>query len=377
MKVIVQIPCFNEEHSLPQVVADIPRVIDGVDRDEILIIDDGSSDRTVEVARQIGVEHVVCHRRNKGLASSFQSGVERCLALGADIIVNTDGDNQYAGADIPRLIAPILAGRAEIVIGDREPATLPHFSPLKRRLQAFGSFVVRQLSGTDVPDAVSGFRAISREAALNLNIVSGFSYTIEMVIQAGRKRMAIASVPVRTNPKTRESRLFKSVPSFLRRSASTMLRMYAMYQPLRAFFYIGLALSVAGAVPILRFVYYYYVLDQGGGKLQSLVLGGVLVVMGLTTFLFGLLADLVSFNRQLIEMTLEKVRRLELAQGGATVAGTAADGDVGALLARVERLTEDDLPLGEYDVAGSQAAAPPTEEGRGSEGRGPKTSASG
>ncbi|MGF1608459.1 MAG: glycosyltransferase family 2 protein [Kiloniellales bacterium] len=352
MKVIVQIPCFNEEDTLPQVVAEIPRVIEGVERVEILVIDDGSSDRTVEVAREIGVEHVVRHRRNNGLARSFRTGIERCLALGADIIVNTDGDNQYAGADIPRLIAPILAGEADIVVGDREPAKLPHFSPLKRRLQALGSFVVRQLSGTDVPDAVSGFRAISREAALNLNIISSFSYTIEMLIQAGRKRMAIASVPIRAHPVDRRSRLFKSLPGFLRRSGSTMLRMYSMYQPLRAFFYIGLTLTAAGSLPILRFLYFYTFVGQGEGKLQSLVLGGVLVVIGLTTFLIGLLADLVSFNRQLIEMTLEKVRRIELAQSG------AAAGDINALKARVERLAADGFPEGERATARPEAAGP-------------------
>jgi glycosyltransferase involved in cell wall biosynthesis len=315
LKVIVQIPCFNEELSLPLVVASIPRAIAGVERVEILVVDDGSTDRTVDVAHSLGVDHVVQHRRNRGLAYAFQTGIERCLVLGADIIVNTDGDNQYAGADIPRLIAPILAGEADIVVGDRAPASLPRFSPLKRRLQSLGSFVVRQLSGTDVPDAVSGFRAISRNAALDLNIVSRFSYTIEMLIQAGRKRMAIASVPVRTNSETRKSRLFKSIPSFLWRSVSTMLRMYSMYQPLRAFFYIGIILTAVGSVPILRFLYYYYIVDQGEGKIQSLVIGGILVMIGLTTFLIGLLADLVSFNRRLLEMTLQKVRRLELALG--------------------------------------------------------------
>jgi glycosyltransferase involved in cell wall biosynthesis len=327
VKVIVQIPCFNEEVTLPLVVAGIPRVIPGVERVEILVIDDGSTDRTADVARRLGVDHIVRHRCNKGLAYAFQTGMERCLALGADIIVNTDGDNQYAGADIPGLIAPIIAGEADIVIGDRAPASLPRFSPLKRRLQSLGSFVVRQLSATDVPDAVSGFRAISRAAALDLNIVSRFSYTIEMLIQAGRKRMAIASMPVRTNPETRQSRLFKSIPNFLRRSVGTMVRMYSMYQPLRAFFYIGLVLSIAGSLPILRFLYLYYIVGEGDGKIQSLVIGGVLMVIGLTTFLIGLLADLVSFNRRLIEMTLEKVRRLELALGSNPQAHRAMEAD--------------------------------------------------
>jgi glycosyltransferase involved in cell wall biosynthesis len=312
MKLIVQIPCFNEELTLPQTIVDIPRSIEGVDRVEILVIDDGSRDRTVEVARAYGADHIVRHKTNKGLAASFRTGLDRCLALGADIIVNTDGDNQYAGADIPLLIAPILRGEAEIVVGDRQTSSLRHFSPAKRLLQMFGSWIMRRLSRTDIPDAVSGFRAISREAALNINIVSGFSYTTEMLIQTGQKRMAIASVPVGTNPKTRESRLFRSIPSFVRKSAATMLRMYSMYQPLKAFFYIGLALILIGTFPIARFLY-DYVIGQGEGKIQSLVLGGAFLVIGLTTFLIGLLADLISFNRQLLEMTLEKVRRLELA----------------------------------------------------------------
>lgn len=333
MKVIVQIPCYNEEATLPQTVADIPRRIDGMDRVEVLIIDDGSSDRTVEVARDVGVDHIVRHKTNRGLAASFRTGLDRCLELGADVIVNTDGDNQYAGSDIPRLIAPIIEGRADIVVGDRQTAKLAHFSPAKKLLQALGSFAVRQLSGTTIPDAVSGFRAISREAALKLNIVSSFSYTIEMLIQAGRKRMAVTSVPVGTNAKTRDSRLFRSIPQFLSRSLGTMLRIYSMYQPLRTFFYIGLFLTAAGALPILRFLYFYLV-DGGSGHIQSLVLGGVLVIIGLTTFLIGLLADLVSFNRQLVETVLEKVRKLELSEdslAGARRRGTHPTEQLAAL----------------------------------------------
>jgi glycosyltransferase involved in cell wall biosynthesis len=311
MKLIVQIPCFNEEGTLPQTVADIPRRIDGIAAVEILVIDDGSTDRTVEVARAVGVDHVVRHHANRGLARSFRTGLDACLRLGADVIVNTDGDNQYAGADIPRLIRPILEGRADIVIGDRQPGRIAHFSPLKRRLQALGSWVVRQLSATNVPDAVSGFRAISREAALQLNILSGFSYTIEMLIQAGRRRMAIASVPVKTNPVERPSRLFKSIPRFISLSVATMLRAFSMYKPLRVFFLIGLVLSVAGAVPVLRFLY-FWMLGDGVGHIQSLILGGVLLVIGFMAFLIGLVADLISFNRQLLELVLEKLRRLEL-----------------------------------------------------------------
>ena len=313
MKLIVQIPCYNEEATLRQTVADIPRVIDGVDAVEILIIDDGSSDRTVPLALQIGVDHIIQHKNNKGLARAFRTGIETCLSLGADIIVNTDGDNQYAGQDIPKLIRPILDGTADIVVGDRQTHAVAHFSPFKKRLQNFGSAAVRLLSGTQVPDTVSGFRALSREAAMQINIVSPFSYTIEMLIQAGRKNMAIAAVPIATNAPTRESRLFKSIPDFVQRSVSTMLRMYSMYQPLKTFMLIGGALSLVGLLPITRFLY-FYILDGGQGHVQSLVLGGVMLMIGLTTFLIGLIADLIGFNRQLIEMTLEKVRRLELTQ---------------------------------------------------------------
>jgi glycosyltransferase involved in cell wall biosynthesis len=211
MKLIVQIPCFNEEATLPETVRDIPRAIEGVDEVEILVIDDGSTDRTVEVARELGVDHIVRHRNNKGLARTFRTGLDAAFRLGADIIVNTDGDNQYCGADIPALVRPIVEGRADIVVGDRQTDRIADFSPVKRRLQRLGSSSVRRLSGLDIPDAVSGFRAISREAALRLNIVSPFSYTTEMLIQAGKKHMAVASVPVRTNPKTRESRLFRSI----------------------------------------------------------------------------------------------------------------------------------------------------------------------
>lgn len=322
IKVIVQIPCFNEEATLPQTVADIPRRIEGVDRVEILVIDDGSSDRTVAIAEALGVDHIVRHKINKGLAASFRTGLDRCLSLGADIIVNTDGDNQYAGADIPRLIAPILDGKADIVVGDRQTSQTAHFSTAKKLLQLIGSWVVRKLSGTDIPDAVSGFRAISRDAALNLNIVSAFSYTTEMLIQSGRKRMAIASVPVGTNPKTRESRLFRSIPSFVRKSATTMLRIYSMYQPLKTFFYLGMAMILTGSIPVARFLI-AYLQGEGAGKIQSLILGGALLVIGLTTFLIGLLADLINFNRQLLEITLEKVRRLELAQNGAAANATS------------------------------------------------------
>ena len=311
IKLIIQIPCLNEEETLPQTLRDLPSAIDGVDVIETLIIDDGSTDRTVEVANASGVNHVIRNTNNLGLAKSFRKGLDACLVLGADIIVNTDGDNQYAGADIAKLVQPIINGTADIVIGDRQTQNIEHFSRFKKFLQRIGSKVVRQLSDTDVPDAVSGFRAISRDAALKLNILSPFSYTIEMVIQAGKKGIAIDHIPVSTNAVTRKSRLFKSIPSFVARQSSSMIRMYAMYQPLRVFFYIGTILTVIGLLPIIRFLFFYFS-GNGGGHLQSLVLGGVLLIIGFITFMIGLLADLISFNRQLTEITLEKIRKIEL-----------------------------------------------------------------
>jgi len=313
MKLIVQIPCYNEELTLPQTVRDIPRSIPGIDKVEILIIDDGSTDRTIAVARELGVEHIVCNKQNKGLARTFRAGLDACLHRGADIIVNTDGDNQYAGADIPKLVAPILAGRADIVVGDRQTDTVAHFSPLKKLLQKVGSSFVRRLSETEVTDAVSGFRAFSRDAAIKMNVVSSYSYTIETLIQAGKKHLAVVSVPIGTNAKTRESRLFKSIPDFIQRQVTTIIRMYAMYQPLRAFFYIGLITSLTGLVPIVRFLY-FYAIGEGDGHLQSIILGGVFLTLGFISFLAALLADLIGHNRQLLEMTLERVRRMELDQ---------------------------------------------------------------
>ena len=311
MKLIVQIPCFNEEATLPATYNDIPKQIDGVDVVEIMIVDDGSTDRTIEVAKTLGVNHIIVNKKNKGLARTFRTGINECLKLGADIIVNTDGDNQYAGWDIPKLIQPILDGKADVVVGDRNTAKVAHFSPFKKFLQWIGSYVVKTLSGVNVPDAVSGFRAYSRDAALQLNIVSPFSYTIEALIQAGKKHMAVTSVPVETNAKTRESRLFSSIPKFIERQLTTIVRMYSMYQPLKVFFLIGLTLSLLGAIPIIRFMYFYFSGD-GDGHIQSLILGGVFVILGFISFLIALLADLMNFNRQLIEQTLEKVRRIEL-----------------------------------------------------------------
>jgi glycosyltransferase involved in cell wall biosynthesis len=310
MKLIIQIPCFNEEETLPQTFNDLPKAIEGIDKIEVLIIDDGSSDKTIEVARQLGVNHIVINKQNMGLARSFRRGVDECLRQGADIIVNTDGDNQYAGWDVPKLVQPLLEKKADIVIGDRETHKIAHFSKAKKAMQWLGSGIVRKLAGIWVPDTVSGFRAISRKAAIKLNVLSSYSYTIEMVIQAGKRDLTIISVPVETNTKTRESRLFKSIPSFVMRQVTTIVRMYAMYQPLRVFFMLGTVLIIMGGLPILRFLYFYTTSD-GSGHLQSLILGGVLVMMGFIAYLAGLLADLISFNRQLQEEALERVKRFE------------------------------------------------------------------
>ena len=309
----VIIPTFNEEGNIALLIQRLEATMLGIGCTayEYIFIDDGSTDRTIEVAKELGVDHIIRNKINVGLARTFRKGLEECLKLGADIIVNTDGDNQYCCGDIPKLVEPIINGTAELVIGDRQTSKIPHFSFVKKILQWMGSATVRKLSGTNVPDAVSGFRAFSREAAIRLNIISPFSYTIETVIQAGKKHMAIASVPVRTNTKTRDSRLFKSIPKFIERQLSSMLRMYLMYQPLRFFIYLAMVFSLIGLAPIVRFILFYYQGD-GSGHIQSLILGGVFLLMGFITFVMAILADLLNFNRQLLEATLEKVRRIEL-----------------------------------------------------------------
>ncbi|GAA4709226.1 glycosyltransferase family 2 protein [Sphingomonas lutea] len=312
MKLIIQIPCFNEAESLPATLAALPRTLPGIDAIELLIIDDGSRDDTSGVARRWGVHHVVRHRTNRGLAAAFRSGLQRALDLGADIIVNTDADNQYEGADIAQLVAPIVAGQADVVIGDRRVRDNAHFGRVKRLLQRLGSAVVRRLSGTQVTDAVSGFRAITRSAAQRINITSDFSYTTEMLIQAGRKRMAVVSVPIRTNGAVRPSRLFSSIPQFIMNTGVTLVRAYMMYNPLRVFASIGLAAFLIGLAPMLRFAFFYFTGD-GAGHVQSLVIGGVLMIVGVIAAMLGALADLIGRNRQLIEQMLERVRALESA----------------------------------------------------------------
>ena len=311
MKLIIQIPCLNEEQTLPATLAELPRHIDGVSVIEYLVVDDGSDDRTFDVAVSLGVHHIVRHTTNQGLGRAFRAGLDYALKAGADIIVNTDGDGQYRGSSVEALIRPVLEGRADIVIGDRQTAKNPEFTKTKKFLQWLGSHVVRSLSRVQVPDAVSGFRAISREAALKLNVLSSFSYTIEMIIQAGNKQLTVLSVPVDTNPKTRESRLFRNIPHFVSRQLVSMLRMYAMYRPMRFFFYLGTVLCVGGLIPVVRFLIAYWA-DGGAGHIQSLVLGGAMLTIGFLVFVSGLLSDLISQNRQLVEITLEKVRVLEL-----------------------------------------------------------------
>jgi glycosyltransferase involved in cell wall biosynthesis len=310
MKLIIQIPCFNEAENLPVTLAALPRRIAGIDTIEVLVIDDGSADGTAVVARQWGVHHVVSHRGNRGLAAAFQSGKDAALRAGADIIVNTDADGQYVGADIAKLVLPLVSGEADIAIGDRGVADNVYFGPGKRLLQRFGSSVVRRLSRTQVTDAVSGFRAMSREAAQAITITTEFSYTTDMLIQAGRKRLKVVSVPIGTNPAARPSRLFRSIPQFITNTGITIARAYTTYNPLRVFVGIGALCALLGALPILRFLWFW--LDgRGTGHLQSLVIGGALLVLGILVAVMGVLADLIAANRKLIEANLLQLRRIE------------------------------------------------------------------
>jgi glycosyltransferase involved in cell wall biosynthesis len=310
-KLIIQIPCLDEAETLPATLRDLPREIPGITVLETLVIDDGSRDGTAEVARAHGVTHVIRFRRRKGLAAAFMAGLNASVKHGADFIVNTDADNQYLGGDIPKLLQPLLDGAADIAIGDRNIQAQASMSWSRKLLQRIGSWVVRQVSGTDVPDTTSGFRAYTREAAMRTTIVSEFSYTLESIIQAGKKRMAIAHVPISTNPTTRESRLFGSVLSYLKASVATIVRIYAMYEPLKVFGFIGATAFGAGVLISARFLYYYLV-GEGTGHIQSLILSAVLMIVGFQVLLIGLLADVISGNRKLIEDLLYRVRCLEL-----------------------------------------------------------------
>jgi glycosyltransferase involved in cell wall biosynthesis len=310
-KLIIQIPCLNEAQTLPATLADLPKIIPGVDTIEVLVIDDGSRDGTADVARACGVDHIVRLRRNKGLAAAFQAGIDAGLKAGADFIVNTDADNQYAGQEIPKLLAPLLRGEADICIGDRNIQGLSHMSWRKRQLQRLGSWVVRQVSNTTVPDTTSGFRAYTREAALRMTIVSEFSYTLESIIQAGKKRMAIAHVPITVNPRTRESRLFGSIFSYIKRSGATIVRIYVMYEPLKVFTYLGLTIGFAGFLLAVRFGY-YVMRFEGFRHTNSLIAAAVLIIVGFMVLVIGLLADVTAANRKLLEDLLYRVRTLEL-----------------------------------------------------------------
>ena len=300
MKLIIQIPCFNEAKTLPVALAALPRKVAGCDQVEWLIIDDGSCDETAEVARAHGVDHIVRHTRNQGLARAFMTGLERGLALGADIIVNTDADNQYHGGDIERLVAPVVAGQADLVIGERPISHIEHFSWLKKLLQKLGSWVVRKASDTDIPDAPSGFRAISRSAATELNVFNNYTYTLETIIQAGQRNMAISSVPVRVNEDLRPSRLVKSIPSYIKRSIITIVRIFVIYRPFRFFATIGVISLALGTLLGLRFLYFWLV-GQGDGHVQSLILAAVLLIAGFQTILVAFLADQLAANRLLLQ----------------------------------------------------------------------------
>ena len=310
MKLIVQIPCLNEADQLPETIAEIPRHIDGIDTIEVVLLDDGSTDGSAEVARRHGVDHVVRSTRSRGLAATFKAGIDAALRLGADIIVNTDADNQYPGSSIPALVAPILRGDADMVIGDRQVANVEHFSFTKKKLQALGSWVVRQVSGTDVIDTTSGFRAFTRNAAQRLNLVSDYTYTLESIIQAGKKRLAIAQVPIDAR-KTRPSRLIRSNWDYVKRSAATIVRIYAMYEPLKFFSYVSAAFIVPGLVLSLRYLYLLQILNEGQGHVQSVILAGVLLTLGFMIFLIGLVMDINATQRRLVEEALYRQRLLD------------------------------------------------------------------
>ena len=310
MKLIIQIPCFNEAETLEVTLNDLPKHIDGIDEIEYLIIDDGSHDNTAEVAKKWGVHYVVRFRRNKGLAKGFMAGLDACLKNGADIIVNTDADNQYCGADIETLVRPILDKKAHIVIGERPIDDTEHFTPLKKKLQHFGSWVVRKASKTTIPDAPSGFRAYSREAAMRINVINDYTYTLETIVQSGREKMAVMSVPIRTNPELRESRLFHSMWGYIKKSMLTIVRTYLMYRPLYFFFMLGSILALVGVGFFVRY-FVFFCSGEGGGHLQSLILASTLLIVGFQTIVVGLLGDVISANRKILQDVQYHVRKMD------------------------------------------------------------------
>ncbi len=310
MKLIIQIPCYNEAETLEIALNDLPKHIDGIDEIEYLIINDGSKDNTVEVAKKWGVHYVVNFKQNKGLAKGFMAGLDACLRNGADIIVNTDADNQYVGEDIEKLVRPILNGEADMVIGERPIDETEHFSPLKKKLQHFGSWVVRKASKTDIPDAPSGFRAYSREAALRMNVVNEYTYTLETIVQAGRNKIALTSVPIRTNGELRPSRLFNSMMGYVKKSMLTIIRAFLMYKPLMFFTTIGSILSLCGVGIGIRFLFFYFG-GTGAGHIQSLILASMMIMLGVMIIIVGLQGDIIAANRKLLEDIQYHVRRLD------------------------------------------------------------------
>jgi glycosyltransferase involved in cell wall biosynthesis len=309
MKLFVQIPCLNEEATLPDVLNTIPKKIDGIDDIEILVIDDGSTDKTIAIAKKFGVKHFVVHKQNQGLAKSFADGLDYCLSHGADIIVNTDGDNQYPQADIGKLVKPVLDGKAEIVVADRQTHKIQHFSALKKFFQRFGSWVVNKAAGTKLPDAASGFRAYSREAAMRINVITTFSYCMENIIHAGNKRIPITSVKITVNPKTRESRLFKSMWQHMYKSGIAIVRSFTMHKPYVIFINLGFILFLIGIIPFIRYGIIYLAGDRGQ-HIQSLILGAILMFAAIISFALGIIADLIRTNRILIEENLEQTKKL-------------------------------------------------------------------
>jgi glycosyltransferase involved in cell wall biosynthesis len=324
VKLIIQIPCYNESATLPDTIRDLPEQVPGFNTVEYLVIDDGSTDDTARVARELGVHHIRRSPQNRGLAHAFAKGLEEALKLGADVIVNTDGDNQYAGECVDDLTRPILEGEAEIVIGDRRVETIAHFSAGKKLLQKVGSWVVRWASGTGIPDATSGFRAFSRDAALQLGVFSSYTYTLETIIQAGKKGISVTSVPVQTNQKLRESRLIQSMPRYIIRSAVTILRIFLMYEALRVFITLGMFPVIVGALLLLRFGYFFAIGD-GAGHVQSLIVASILIVLGFLTFLLGMLADLIAKNRRLTEEVSYRLRKMEFEEAEDMTAVTPRD----------------------------------------------------